>query len=279
LNSKSSPLRLSKIKFYSGFDTDDGIVPLEIEVGKVLILVGPNNSGKSLALKEIEQWCSGQDNTRKVVDKIEINYPNDGDEGMQLLREFETQPPNNQLPQPGHIWVGQHVFNPGQGARHMQLHIDSMKTQFENRNLNHIRSYLTTFYTVRLDGRNRFSLVDDKSTGDLQSLPQNHLWALFKDDISRERVRKETQEAFNLHFVIDPTGMNVFRIRLSTKAPVSVSEEQGLDEAARTFHSKASHIMEFSDGVQAFVGLLSAVLSLKHKIILLDDPKLFYIQP
>jgi ABC-type iron transport system FetAB ATPase subunit len=118
-------------------------------------------------------------------------------------------------------------------------------------------------------------LVDDKSTGDLQRLPQNHLWALFRDEVSRQRVRKETQEAFNLYFVIDPTGMNIFRIRLSTRAPTSASEEQGLDEAARNFHSKAAHIMEFSDGVQAFVGLLSAVLSLKHKIILLDEPEAF----
>jgi energy-coupling factor transporter ATP-binding protein EcfA2 len=275
LNTKSGSLRLSKIKFYSGFDTTKGTIPLEIELGKVLILVGPNNSGKSLALREIEQWCSGQDNARKVVDKIDINYPNDGEEALQLLREFETQPPDNQLPQPGQIWVGQHVFNPGQGARHTQINVESFKTQIQNRVLSNLRSSLSVFYTVRLDGRNRFSLVDDKSTGDLQRLPQNHLWALFRDEVSRQRVRKETQEAFNLYFVIDPTGMNIFRIRLSTRAPTSASEEQGLDEAARNFHSKAAHIMEFSDGVQAFVGLLSAVLSLKHKIILLDEPEAF----
>jgi ABC-type cobalamin/Fe3+-siderophores transport system ATPase subunit len=29
----------------------------------VVVLVGPNNSGKSLALREIEEWCCGVEKT------------------------------------------------------------------------------------------------------------------------------------------------------------------------------------------------------------------------
>lgn len=76
-------LRLRKIKFFSG-NKGAGVMPLEIDLGKVLIIVGPNNSGKSLALREIEGWCSGQDNPRKVVDKIEVDFPNDPDYALQL---------------------------------------------------------------------------------------------------------------------------------------------------------------------------------------------------
>ena len=271
-------LRLRKIKFLSG-KKGAGVIPLEINLGKVLIIVGPNNSGKSLALREIEGWCSGQDNPRKVVDKIEVDFPDDPDYALQLLREFETAPPQDRVPQPNILWVGQHVFNTGQGPRVMEVNIDSFKSGIQAQEPNMLRSHLSSFYTVRLDGRTRFSLVDEKPAGDLQTLPQNHLWALFRDDTSRNRVRELTEDAFGVHFVIDPTGMQIFRIRLSNRAPASKIEEQGLDDTARKFHSEAIPIKEFSDGVQAFVGLISAVLSLKHRIILLDEPEAFLHPP
>jgi hypothetical protein len=105
------------------------------------------------------------------------------------------------------------------------------------------------------------------------------LWALFKDDSGRERVRRLTEDAFGLHFVIDPTGMQTFRIRMSSRAPTTKSEEQALDENARKFHAQAQLISELSDGVQAFVGLVSALMSLPHKIILIDEPDAFLHPP
>ena len=142
-----------------------------------------------------------------------------------------------------------------------------------------LRIWLSSLYVVRLDGRNRFLLADPKPTGDLMGQPQNHLWALFKNDADRERVRKLTEEAFGMSFVIDPTAMQSFRIRMSPRAPTSKSEEQGLDEKARKFHAEAQLISELSDGVQAFVGLTSALLSLPHKIILIDEPDAFLHPP
>ena len=88
-------------------------------------------------------------------------------------------------------------------------------------------------------------------------------------------MRKLTEEAFGLHFVIDPTQIGTFRIRMSSRAPETKSEEQALDEVARNFHRDATLVSELSDGVQAFVGLTSAVLSVPHKIMLIDEPEAF----
>jgi len=109
--------------------------------------------------------------------------------------------------------------------------------------------------------------------------PQNHLWALFVNNEARERVRKLTEDAFNLHFVVDPTAMQQFRVRMSTRKPQDNLEEQALDERARHFHASASHIDGYSDGVQAFVGLVSAILSLAHRILLVDEPEAFLFPP
>ena len=245
----------------------------------MVIFVGPNNSGKSLALREIENWCFAQDTQRKVVDSLEVDFPEEPATAEQLAREFEIPAPPNQGTNPGHFWMGQHTFRQDQPVRHFQVGIDQLRSSVENRDYNALRSWLTASYTARLDGRTRFSLADPKPTGDLQQPPQNHLWALFRDDEARERVRKLTEDAFGLYFVIDPTGMQQFKIRMSSRAPKTRGEEQALDGDARRFHREARSIGELSDGVQAFVGLVSAVLSLPHKIILVDEPEAFLHPP
>lgn len=270
-------LQIKHIKFRAG--SRPGNPPLEIQPSKVLILVGPNNSGKSLALREIESWCLGQNLQPRVVENVELDFPEDPDLAEKLAREFEMPPPIDRVLAPRNFLMGQHTFRQDQPFRNYEINADQMRNSTIQKDMNFLRNNLSAFYVVRLDGRTRFLLADPKSTGDLMLQPQNHLWALFKNDANRERVRKLTEEAFGLYFVIDPTAMQTFRIRMSSTAPRSKSEEQGLDENARKFHGQAQLISELSDGVQAFVGLASALLSLPHKIILIDEPDAFLHPP
>lgn len=65
-------LNLSSLLFRAGPKPADPA--LRISPTTVTVLVGPNNSGKSLALREIEQWCVGNDQQRIVVDSIEASF-------------------------------------------------------------------------------------------------------------------------------------------------------------------------------------------------------------
>ena len=69
----------------------------------VTILVGPNNSGKSLALREIEAWCGGDDNPRLVVGDVDATWPSAESEIRDLIHPFETRSQSGQPP--GKIWV------------------------------------------------------------------------------------------------------------------------------------------------------------------------------
>jgi hypothetical protein len=273
----SSVLRLSKLKFHAG--SQAGKPRLEIDLGTVLILVGPNNSGKSLGLRELEDWCFGRDVARKVIDSIEVEWPEDPVVVESLLRRLECPPPQGQFPIVGQFWIEHNTFRQDQATILHQLRVDQVKSSVLQKNLSLLRTWLSACYTIRLDGRTRFLLTDPKATGDLQLNPKNHLWALFADDDARARVRKLTEDAFGLYFVIDPTAMQIFRIRMSKRAPLTKVEEQSLDENAREFHAKAELIRELGDGVQAFVGLVSAVLSRQFRIILVDEPEAFLHPP
>jgi hypothetical protein len=106
-------LRLTKIKFYSGPSPNES--PLEAELGHVLILVGPNNSGKSITLKEIERFCRGNDRPeRKRVDSIDIDFSQDFDETVKQIKEFQIPFPPERGPSPGDILSQRLSFDPNQ---------------------------------------------------------------------------------------------------------------------------------------------------------------------
>ena len=273
----SGSLRITELEFKAGLSS--GSIPLlDVVLGPVLVLVGPNNSGKSLALREIENWCFGGNESRLVISKIKVDFPSDSSVGTKLMEHFKISPNSNDALRPGDFKIAQYRFRNGDAISNVTN--KDIINQFISRGSDQeLRNYFTAWYTIRLDGRTRFSLVDDRQTSDLQGPPNNHLAALFLNDDARKRVRELTYDAFKLYFVVDPTAMQQFRIRMSEKGPADSDEEQGLGKRSREFHASAKHIHQFSDGVQAFVGLVSAILSLDHKIILVDEPEAFLFPP
>lgn len=238
------------------------------------MLVGPNNSGKSSALREIETWCKiGPQQLRKVVAELDVDLP-DAERALTDLEPFKKSPGAGQVIQEGVVTV-RRPDSHQEGMADQQFHEPSFRVQWNARDWTWVSQFYLAFFTVRLDGRTRFSLTQPRSSGDLQDLPQNHLAALFRDDEARVKIRTIVEDAFSLHLVIDPTGMTQFRIRMSGRAPSDNQEEQALGERARSFHGAATDILELSDGVQAFSGILAAVLSANYKIVMIDEPEAF----
>jgi hypothetical protein len=56
---------------------------------------------------------------------------------------------------------------------------------------------------------------------------------------------------------------------------VDAQQEQGWDARAREFHSRASLISDASDGVRAFVGILSTLKAGEPTVTLIDEPEAF----
>ena len=266
-------LNIERLVFAAG--SNPGAEPLKLDLPNVTVLVGPNNSGKSQTLREIEAKCLGSNEQPKVVADVQIRWPDTEDDLMSMLGSLETEAPQNQTTQADYMWVGRPTIRSDERSAHYQFSVPDMKRIFADKsNLTWLCSNFVRLYTLRIDGRTRFDLVAPKKTGKLEAHPQNHLWALFTDDDAREKVRDFTDDAFGRYFVIDPTGMSEFRVRLSDVKPTK-EIEQGLQKSSRDFHNSAQLVTELGDGVQSSVGLVSAVMSLPHKILLIDEPEAF----
>ena len=252
-----------------------GGVPLDVDMPNVTVLVGPNNSGKSATLREVEAWCQGVSVEPVLIDRIELGLPGTFDELMAMLAPHVAESLDGRAARPGCFWLARPMIREGEDLIYEELDHEGLRHAHDHGNLEEIRRTFVRALTLRLDGRTRFDLVDPKESGALEEYPRNHLWALFQEDGDREKVREFTEAAFGKHFVVDPTGMKHFRARLSDRKPSSQAEEQALDATARAFHARAPLIPDLGDGVRCSVGLVSAIMCLGQRILLIDEPEAF----
>jgi hypothetical protein len=261
--------------------------------------VGPNNSGKSLLLREIESYAEGRQNPhtglgldfeRKILDQFDPQLPG-REEAEQLLRSRKVENSDLGPTPPGYLRVYKIdlVYDQYQG-RHGYIQKDipltdtlgGIETFHSNpQEIRHnpvmllmILQHFVSLFTIRLDGSTRLALTEPRLGGDIKAHAQNHFWALAQNEQARARLRKITYDAFGRYFVIDPTSMQTFRVSMSDTEPPPHTELY-LGPEGREFFSCATDIADLSDGIKAFTGLVAAVLSADFRVMLVDEPEAF----
>jgi len=202
---------------------------LVLPASGITIFVGPNNSGKSLALKEVESAFTTHPfpaNTLMLRD-YEVKWQDETEIDAALAKFEQYSDPN---PSIGNRTIGR--INPNGGREAGQINLETLKViAKEKQNKNWWATQFLRWGVLRLDGRSRFNLTNDQSGGDLLAAPTNVLAHLFQDDVARKKVRELIKDAFNLTFAIDPTNLGQLRIRLSGEG--ALTDEQSLNDAAR----------------------------------------------
>lgn len=260
------------------FGAGEGLERLALEPTGITLFVGPNNSGKSLVLREIERYCATNTKSANcIIDNIEFQFP----EKDTLLRDLEskrTEPGANENVPDGSIVVQR--INTYQGLSQREvIPLNQMAALLETKNVGALARYYTSLVTVRLDGATRTTLLNPANRGDLLASPTNILSALWIDSASRLKIRDLTKEAFGNFFVIDALNGAQLRARLAERAPVDEAEEQSLDSRSRAYHRKSIEIVEASDGVKAFTGMIATILGQNCKVALIDEPEAFLHPP
>lgn len=250
----------------------------KLKPGSITILVGPNNSGKSLFLREVESFCQrGISHNLKIIDHVQFDLP-EGNALRKSIEEMKIDYLPSDVIQKGHTQYGR--FHSLKGTIKFDNHLESFLSWRKQPNAMHIfvQNYVPLFVS-HFVGKSRFALVENRKNQDLKFTPKTCLGKLFQDDNKRKDVRDLIYDAFKKYFVIDATSMNNFEIRLSDVEPPSSAVERGWEAESVKFHKNAKHISEFSDGVQAFTGLMMTAIAGEEKIMLVDEPEAFLHPP
>lgn len=260
------------------FGSGEGLEKLSLEPSGITLFVGPNNSGKSLVLREIEKFCATHNKiSNHVLSNIEFSFPQK-DIVLKDLESKKTEPNKGENVPDGSIVVHRISTYPGLKPREI-IPLSHVGQWVESNNIGALSRYYISLLTVRLDGATRTTLLNPANRGDLLASPTNILSALWVDSQSREKIRNLTKEAFGSFFTIDALNAAQLRARLAKRAPDDEAEEQSLDLRAREYHRDSIEITEASDGVKAFTGMISTILGQNCKIPLIDEPEAFLHPP
>jgi ABC-type cobalamin/Fe3+-siderophores transport system ATPase subunit len=253
---------LAKIKLKAGRTV--GSQAQEIAISPINIFVGPNNSGKSKALSEIQGWCANGSATEKLIANVEYEELSDEDI-KKLLQEIVLSDDAR---------AGMTISLSGYTiATNRQQLVHLLK----NPNADKI-SYCQEFLRYRLmslNGQNRTGLVDEQQAGDRHERPNSSFQRLLSSHEKRQKIRRITQEAFGSYFVLDPTKLGTLRIRLSDQSPADEFVEESLNDEAVKFQAASELISDASDGIKAFTGIITELIAGEPRIILIDEPEAF----
>jgi len=253
------------------FGSAPGMEHAGFDATPVTVFVGPNNSGKSIVLSEIQRYCT--QGTKVVNDLIldELVFDEFTPQSAEDNIEHVTlKPHKNEALQTDHVIVGK------RGARQQLSKPNLLQAlQQPNARANQFCSWFLSYNTIILDGKNRINLINQQGAGDLQEPPHSSFQVLFRDDVKRVEVRRIIHDAFNNYFTIDPTNLGQLRIKLSKREPSSLMEERGIHDDAVKYHAEALPIEQASDGVKAFTGMITEIIAGDPKVLLIDEPEAF----
>jgi len=133
--------------------------------------------------------------------------------------------------------------------------------------------YLDGMARLKVTRSARIKAYDDSSAG------QSAILSLLRNPASMESLRAMTSEALDAYLVVDMTTQTPDVIWRLAREPPTEGLESRYSEAAYRFHEAAVPLEERSDGMNAFVGILAAIMAKPTDAVFIDEPEAFLHPP
>ncbi|MEH2063652.1 MAG: ATP-binding protein [Nostoc sp.] len=251
---------------------------LKIIPGNITVIIGPNNAGKSRVLKDIA-WKTTQDKHSQgiVVTDVEWTYPCSLQEirdtyNVERYRDengnwmFRTLAP--ELDQEHNIGGGGEW--PSWYEGNFQYLIEN-KLQFVQYFGRSMVAFLTT--------ENRLQLVKESASANHERQEATLLQALYNAETSDTPVENDIQKlvkrAFGKEIKLDFTVLQKLLLRVGD----SFSGIPLDPRHAKQRMSQYDKLDDHGDGIRSFVGILTAFLTIKRNVFLIDEPEAFLHPP
>lgn len=238
-----------------------------VDQDSVLIITGPNNSGKTLALQEIEQVVvGGMLNNRVITNGSKFCEGTLGD----FITWMEERYPVRAFAD------AKYFINKGVILSEAQLP-DIFAVLQTGQGYYSPGNYLNNLILERLDTSSRLSLVSPAQLSNPYVGSATHyIHVLQADDRLMKIVSNEFYRAFGEHLVINwyGGGNNLVHFHIGQE-PERTVEKDRVSAAYQAELIKLPLLHEAGDGVRSFVGTLLAIHCGRHPVLLIDEPEAF----
>lgn len=234
---------------------------IALDVDSVLVLVGPNNAGKSATLREIRERLAGPTRT-VILANVEVRKQGTADD---LLSWVEPHRVPLTIPQ-----QAGHIVKFGVGGWD-----DSAIRSWWPNHLQQIWSWLVHHATTdsRLSVASRTSLHSR-----MDQAPSNPLQFLYEDTAAEKRIADAFEEAFRQPLFLDRMGGATLGLRVGTKPAASDVESVFSREHLQKI-AQVPLLDSQGDGMRSFVGALLHGIIADWFVVLIDEPEAFLHPP
>jgi len=247
---------LSSITFSGG-----EVIPLNS--GSVLILIGPNNGGKSRALRDIETFFTSPNSARAVVPSV---TPVRDGTAESLLEWLQHQYPSR-LDREGHRYFHTRAAN---------LRVDRIEKIWQQ---GEALPGAQAFLVHRLDTESRLTITNRVTSIDPYSdQPQAYIHVLQANEGWRRKASEEVRAAFGVDVIINWGAGSQVGFHVGQE-PERGPDRDRVSEAYLNELNRLPRLDWEGDGIRSFVGGLLAALCGAHPLLMIDEPEAFLHPP
>lgn len=248
---------------FKTFTTSDGRTTAVPRTG-VVVFVGPNNAGKSQALKDLVGHMRDMNYVGRAVTSVQVSKHGDSSDAGDWAQQFL----------PSYIRDGvKRIAVPGWG----EVGPQDFANQWHGGNT--FLGLLAESLILFADGTTRLTAGDAQPNLDFRNqYPTHPIQRAYMQPELEEQFRLVAKGAFGLDVAVDRYAGSQITLRIGRRPEFrhvnGVPDARYLEELA-----EMSHLDEQGDGVKSFMGLMIQLIAGRQKVIMVDEPEAFLHPP
>lgn len=237
---------------------------ITIEENDIVVIVGPNNAGKSATLKEAAKMLQQKNNKGKVVHDITIEKSGDKTQLISYISNFAQKTFSNN-PLPSYQGFGFNIY-------------EGNAQSYWNNTTNGL-SELVQIFVNSLSTEQRLSAANPpKSIKITTQAPQHPIHFLQKNDELEKQFSDYFKQAFGTDLIVHRNAGNEVPLYVGEK-PIPKEGEDRVSDGYLKELEKLDLLHEQGDGMRSFVGVLLNAFISNHSILFIDEPEAFLHPP
>lgn len=241
----------------------------------LIVIVGPNSSGKTQLLRDIRDRITGEPRKLVVASEIEVQTP-DEESFLKCLKAegyiSSTWSDNDEeqyVPRTTYVGSGQGAQNVGTNQLRQWRNQSAQAAQRNRRN--EYLSWFSKFLVTVLFLENRLTALKPVGTIDFETQPPaNDLHALHLNDGARQALAAEVQRAFSKAVWSCAAKGNQLCVRISDDGGIPSAD----DRLSVQQMAKYRTIETEGDGMKSYTYTVISLLLGRRPVTIIDEPEL-----
>ena len=227
----------------------------------VVVFVGPNNAGKSLALRELEQHIGNPANTTVIKSKTLLKA-----ETQESLSEYLRKHAQVRTQGSNRVYAGYRFSVP-----------EARISEFWTSNLEPLRS----FFCMRILTETRITDSNPANAIAVLDEPASHpIHMLYSDDQLEYKISEYFQRAFGEALIVYRAGGSQFPLLVGKRRVPHTGEDRISSSYCERLRASTVPLNEQGDGMRSFGSVILHLLApITPSILLLDEPEAFLHPP